>query len=83
MHTWLSLDVAVADVIHQRQHEAAADAGARQHLAALRATANRTSERRRTGPRYHAALALRWLGGRLDPTLASERHLEIAPSGRS
>ena len=45
MHTWLSLDVAVADVIHERQHAAAADRSARQHLAAVRAAAVRGANR--------------------------------------
>lgn len=84
MHTWLSLDVAVADVIHERQHAAAADRSGRQQLAAVRAAAvraaNRTCQRRRSGPRHHAARALYWLAAQLDPALARERRLRVAPS---
>ena len=76
MHTWLSLDLAVVDRVHDRQHAAEADRRLRHHLAA------RANTGRHTGPRHEAARGLRWLAARLDPSLASELRLGAAPSSR-
>jgi hypothetical protein len=83
MYSWLSPDVANL-LIRERQQAAAAEALAQQHIAAARAyrSATRLALTHPPTLRHRLAQTLRGLAVRLDPSVACETGLTVAPTGR-